>query len=67
MEPEGLLLSSEEAATGLCPQLGKPNSHPKLYSAKIEFSIVVPSTLRPRSSELSLPFSLSHQNLCTYF
>jgi hypothetical protein len=51
MEPEGLLLRSQEPATGL----KSPTDIPKPYFPKIHFNIIVPSTTR--SSEWSLPCS----------
>jgi hypothetical protein len=41
MEPEGLLLFSQEPATGPYPEPDKPNPHPKPYFPKIHSKIIL--------------------------
>jgi hypothetical protein len=60
MEPEGLLLCSQEPATCPYPEPEESIPHPAPCFRNINFNIVLPYT--PRTSKWSLPFKHSNQN-----
>jgi hypothetical protein len=60
-EPEGSSPHSQQPATGPCPELAESNAHPEANLSKMHSDPILPST--PWSSEWSLSFGLSHQNL----
>jgi hypothetical protein len=64
MEHEDSLPCSQETATGPYPEPYESNLHPKTYLLKINFNIILPSTLR--SSEWSLPFGLFNRNFVRF-
>ena len=64
MEPESLLLHSQEPATCFYPESDRSNPCPLSHVSKIHFNIILPST--PGSSKRSPLFRFPHQNsVCT--
>jgi hypothetical protein len=60
-EPEGSSPHSQQPATGPYPEPVESSPHPPAYLPKINYDPILLSTAR--SSEWSLSFGLSHQNL----
>jgi hypothetical protein len=63
-EPEGLSPYSQEPTTGPYSEPTESSPLPLAYLRKIRSGLIHPS--RPRSSEWSLSFWLSYQNLIIY-
>jgi len=61
MEPEGSLPCSQDPATGSYPEPYASSSHPPTLIPKIHSNVILPLT--PKSSEWSLPFRISDQNI----